>query len=120
MTNTKRALLIVAIFLVVMITFFIIMMRNWMNQSSQDEKSRLSVTGNIQFKGKVINSKVYDFGGRNYYLICVQLDTSNVKSFYVFNDQAFLKIKNNIATMAAGFLDTYYGAATYVEVNMNP
>jgi len=73
----------------------------------------------ISFKGRVINSKTYQFGGKNYYVICVRLDYTNVKNCYILNDLCAIKIKNNIATMAAGFLTSANGVVDYVEVNMN-
>ena len=52
-------------------------------------------------------------------MVCVKLDYSNVKNFYVFNELCFLKIKDSIATMATGFYNPYIGPATYVRVNIN-
>ena len=47
--------------------------------------------------------------------MCIQLDYSNVKEFYILNDYCFLKIKNNVATMTGGVLNAM---PKYVEVNI--
>jgi len=114
----KYFLVPVAVF-IVGITIFILMIISGKKQDLEDEKKALSMIGGVQFRGHVIHHKVYDYGGKNYYMVCVKLDYSNVKTFYVFNNICFLKIKNGIATMANGFLSSYDGVATYVDVNIN-
>jgi len=99
MNRQTKQVAFLLLFLIVMITVFIIIFNLQTKQSDKDEKKRVDIIGNIQFKGKVINSKVYEFAGKNYYMICVQIDTCNVKTFYVLNDLCALKIKNNIATI---------------------
>jgi len=74
--------------------------------------------GNVQFKGKVIDSQVYNFSGKPYVVICVRLDYSTVKKIYILNDLCALKIKDNVATMS-GAAYSKNGCPTYVEVNLN-
>lgn len=108
-----------SLFLIVIITVFIIIFILQTKQSDKNEKKRVDIIGNIQFKGKVINSKVYEFAGKNYYMICVQIDTCNVKTFYVLNDLCALKIKDNIATLSGSKYSPDFGFPDYVEINMN-
>jgi len=119
MNPKTKGVIFLALFLSITITIFIIIFNLDTKHSDQDEKRRLAMVGNIQFKGKVINSKVYDFAGKSYYMICVQLDTCNVKSCYVLNDLCALKIKNNIATMPGSVYDSYLGIPKYIEINMS-
>lgn len=78
----------------------------------------MMLIGRIQFKGKVINSKTYRYSDKDYYLVCIKLDYSNTKDICLYNDVCCLKIKNGIATLAAGVLDKSVGVASYVEVNI--
>ena len=114
-----KVLIFIAIILTCVVIFIFIDQNNASNEAGKDQINRMSLIGNIQFKGKVIKSKVYDYGGKSYYMICVKLDYTNTNNFYVLNDLCGIKIKNGIATMAAGVLDSYYGIANYVEVNIN-
>jgi hypothetical protein len=84
-----------------------------------NQKIRLAQIGKLQFKGKVINSKVYKYGGKNYYLVCVKLDSANVQAFYIYNDLDCLRIKNGIATLPAGYLNHTLGIVDSVAVNIN-
>lgn len=115
---SKKFFLLAGIMFVVALTIFIVSVVWQKKQDLENEKKALSIIGGVQFSGRVIHHKVYDFGGRNYYMVCVKLDYANVKSFYVFNDLCFLKIKDSIATMATGFYNPYLGAATYIQVNI--
>lgn len=106
--------------LLVLFVLFIIF--NTIRQDKEadlNDHRRLATIGNIQFKGTVISSNTYDRGGRNYFLICVRLDYTNTKAIDIANDLCLIRIKDNIATMAAGFLDPYFGVPRYVEVNIN-
>jgi hypothetical protein len=85
----------------------------------KEQKIRLSQIGKLQFKGKVINSKIYRYVGKNYYLVCVKLDSTSVQDFYIFNDLDCIKIKNGIATFAAGYLNHTLGVVDSVAVNIN-
>lgn len=114
----KQILLIIALIVVVAAVFIVSLVVS--NKKAADNNAaRLAIVKNVRFKGKVISCKTFDFGGRHSYMVCLQLDYSNVKSFYALNSVCFLKIKNGIATMAAGLFDPYYGFPDYVEVNMN-
>ena len=115
---TKKGILPL-FFLIMAIAVIIIILKLQSKQSDQVEKRRIDVIGSIKFKGKVINSNVYDFAGKKYYMICVQLDTCNVKSFYVLNNLCALKIKNNIATLSGSVYNPDLGFPEYVEINMN-
>ena len=101
------------------IIFAIVTIINTDEQSDIDQAKRMELVGKIQFKGKVISSKIYDYGGKSYYFVCVKIDTSNTKNFYIYNSLCGFKIKNGIATMALGVFDSYFGPAIYIEANIN-
>ncbi len=114
----KNVVLILAMILTVF-TVFIISVVLSEKKAAKNDAERSAMVKGIQFKGKMISYKKFDFGGRDSYMICVKLDYSNTPSFYKLNDLCFLKIKDSIATMAVGQVDAYNGMPTYVEVNMN-
>ena len=88
-------------------------------RKAAEQKIRLSQIGKLHFKGKVINSKIYRYYGKNYYMICVKLDSTNIKNFFVYNNLDCLKVKNGIATFSAGYLNHTLGMVDSVEANMN-
>jgi len=114
----KNVILILTMILTVFTVFIFNMVRSE-KKAAKSNADRTAMVKGIQFKGKVISYKKFDFGGRDSYMICVKLDYSNTKSFYKLNDLCFLKIKDSIATMAVGQVDSYYGMPVYVEVNIN-
>jgi hypothetical protein len=109
------AMAIIACFLVsVVISQYYNAQRN-----AVEQKIHLQEIGKLQFKGKVIHSKTYRYFGKNYYLVCVKLDSANVKNFYVYNNLDCIKIKDSIATFAAGYLNHTLGVVDSVAVNIN-
>jgi hypothetical protein len=88
------------------------------NQSQLNIDKNKKYIGKVQFKGKVINSKIYSYAGKPYFMICVQLDFSNFRDLEIINESCFLKIKNNIATMDEGVYSSDVGVPKYVEVNI--
>ncbi len=87
-------------------------------RKAREHQIRVSLLGNLHFKGKVISSKNYRYYGKIYYQVCVKLDSVNVKNFYVYNDLDCLRIKDSIATFSAGYLNHTLGVADSVEANM--
>ncbi|MBO9583459.1 MAG: hypothetical protein J7574_04800 [Flavobacterium sp.] len=73
----------------------------------------------IQFKGAVMDSKIVKHGGRQYGIVCLKLDYSNIDNFYVFNESACLKIKDGKAIMSIGFVMQNEAKVKYIEVNMH-
>ena len=105
------------LFVLVITTIFIsfIIFENIRDQKM--DKDQIALIGNIEFKGKVIKSNIINRYGKAYYTMCIQLDSTNIDNFYVFNDLCALKIKNNIATMPGGLFDKTL-IPEYVEVNL--
>ncbi|PTQ94941.1 hypothetical protein C8P68_106155 [Mucilaginibacter yixingensis] len=85
-------------------------------QQERLQKRRI-ILGDLFFKGRVINSKIYDYGGRNYRLVCLKLDSGNRKDLYIFNDRCAIKIKDSIATFSAGGDDPNF-VIDYIMVNV--
>lgn len=85
----------------------------------EDHKTRLAAFSKLQFKGKVIGSKTYRYFNKNYYVVCVKLDSTSVNSLYIFNNLDGIRIRNGIATFAAGYLNPVLGVVDSVSVNMN-
>ena len=74
--------------------------------------------GKIKFKGKVINTAIIKRYGKEYVMLCIKLDYTNIDDFYIFNEYSGLKIKNGIATMSGGvYIENE--RINYVEINMN-
>ncbi|TWI96840.1 hypothetical protein JN11_03953 [Mucilaginibacter frigoritolerans] len=119
MKQSVKILIFIIVVIICFIAFVWIIESNSSRQEDKDQQTRLASIGNIQFKGKIINSKVYENGGRTYFMICIKLDYTNTENFYIYNNLCCLKIKNGIATMAAGFFDSDIGVPNYVEANMN-
>lgn len=113
-----KGIIFLVIFFTVAVTGIIIIFITSDHRSDEQQKQRLAITGNIEFKGKVINSKIYQYAGKDYYMVCVKLDTCNIKNFYVLNDICALKIKDSKATFSAGVYVPYDGIVDYVEVNV--
>jgi hypothetical protein len=87
-------------------------------KNDQENGLRKSQVANIQFKGKVINTKMIDRYGKKYLILCIALDYTNTNNFYIFNDLNALKIKNGIATIPGGLFEQNL-IPTYVEININ-
>jgi hypothetical protein len=86
--------------------------------NAERQKKRKAEFGTLQFSGKVVNFRPYRYLNKNYYQICVKIDSVKLKDFLVFNEDDCLSIKNNMATFAAGYLDHILGPADSVDVNM--
>lgn len=110
-----RLVIFFALFIFIGVSIFIYNLYS----DSKADAARLELVHKVQFEGRVINSRIYQYGGRNYGIVCVKLDYSNVKDFYICNDLCFIKIKNNIATIDVGFINPDYGFPNYVVVNMH-
>ena len=82
-------------------------------------KTRQTEFGNLQFKGKVVHIRFYQFMKSKCYQVCVKLDSADVKDFSVYNDDDAIKIKDGIATFAAGRLDKNFGPVDSVAVNVD-
>jgi len=106
---------VVAFFLISVI----VSQTNNAERKAEQQKIREKEIGKLQFKGKVISSKIYKYYGKNYYLVCVKLDSANVHYFYIYNDLDCIKIKNGIATFSAGYLNHVLGPVDSVAANIN-
>ena len=116
----KGCLLLIVIFVAFVIVIVLQLPKGDHYNDPYFQKIRTGVLGKISFKGKVINYKVVhnEQFGRNYLMICIKLEYSNTDSFYYFQDENALKIKNGIATMSSGSYQPNH-MPTYVEINMN-
>ena len=86
---------------------------------AEEQKARMAKLGKLQFRGKVIATKIYRYFGKNYYQVCVKQDTTSMDSLYICNDQDCIRIKNGIATFSAGYLNNILGAADSVSANID-
>jgi hypothetical protein len=118
MTIQQKGLIFIGLFITILLLVFIITTISANRDDELRDRKLNEYVGKVQFKGKVIHSKIYQYSGKDYFMICVQLDYSNFKEYYVLNDYCFFKIKNNIATMAVGVFNPNYGIPKYVEVNI--
>lgn len=118
MTTQQKGFLLIGGMLTIMLVVFIVTTILSNRDSALEARKFKEYVGKVQFKGKVINSKIYKYSGKDYLMLCIQLDYSNFKEYYVLNDYCFFKIKNNIATMAVGVFNPDEGMPKYVEVNL--
>ncbi|MBV9962659.1 MAG: hypothetical protein JO072_10465 [Parafilimonas sp.] len=88
------------------------------NEYAKWQKSNF---GKLQFKGKIIKMTELVRNGRYYDIACVQLDYSNVDSFYAFiPNKSFLKISKGKAVIPIGSgVALEEKKVDYVEINMN-
>jgi hypothetical protein len=84
-----------------------------------EQKIHVEKISKLQFKGRVTGSKRYTYFRKNFYRVCVTLDSSSVKSLYIYNNRDCIKINNGVATFSAGFLDPKSGIADSVAANIH-
>jgi hypothetical protein len=54
---------------------------------------------------------------KNYYRICILLDTPATRPLHIYDDDDAIGIENNMATFSAGYLNSVLGPADSVAVN---
>ncbi|QIL40544.1 hypothetical protein G7074_15480 [Pedobacter sp. HDW13] len=117
----NKVLKVLFFILVVMIFFASIIFFVEKSSNNKMKKDNAVLEKNfkqIQFKGKVIKSTIINRFGKQYYIICIKLEYSNIKDFYLFKEAHGLIIKNGIATMSGGiFMEDKI--VDRVEVNIN-
>ena len=106
------------------ICFFVFIVDN--KPTGKYEQHIEEIYGDIQFKGKILKIHQIERWGRNYGIMCISLDYTNVDDFYRFDNITCLKIKNNIATLRTGLIgsgdDERFRAilsTAYIEVNID-
>ena len=116
----KGCLLFIIIFIAFAIIILLQLPKDDEYNSPYYQKIRTGVLGKISFKGRVINYKIVhnEQFERNYLMMCIKLEYSNTDSFYYFQDENALKIKNGIATMSSGSYQPTF-IPIYVEINKN-
>ena len=113
---------------VIIISLFFIMViftyKNTQNEIKKIAIHKQEIYGDIEFSGKVDSIIEIRRGGRTYGLMCIDLDYSNVDSFYRYDKYTTLKIKNNKAVLPIGFIGEYpttrsdfLSKSIYVTVN---
>ena len=114
---------------VIISLFFIMVIFAYKNTQNKIKKIAIhteEVYGDIEFSGKVDSIIEIRRGGRTYGLMCIDLDYSNVDSFYRYDKYTTLKIKNNKAIIPTGPLgdinnDTvnYKIKSKYIQFNID-
>lgn len=114
---------------VIISLFFVMVIFAYKNTQNKIKKIAIhteEVYGDIEFSGKVDSIIEIRRGGRTYGLMCIDLDYSNVDSFYRYDKYTTLKIKNNKAVLPTGFLgnestennDVIF-KSSFISVNIN-
>lgn len=103
MSKTKiiSAVSIICTLLIIMVIYTY---RNTQNKIKRIAIHTEKIYGDIEFYGKIDSIIKIRRGGRTYGLMCIELDYSNVESFYRFDKYTTLKIKNNKAVLPIGFI----------------
>lgn len=86
---------------------------------SELQKKRKAEYGWLHFSGKVISYKTYRYMNKNFYKVCVKLDSAIAKPISIYNDDDALRVNNGTATFSAGYLNHILGPADSVEANIN-
>jgi hypothetical protein len=86
---------------------------------AKEQKQRAAYLGKVQFKGKVTGIKTYRYFGKNYYQVCVKLDTTTADTLNIYNELDCIRIKNDRATFSAGYLNPVLGAADSIAANID-
>ncbi len=91
------------------------------NATNQAElgKKRKAEYGWMHFSGKVTHYRVYKYMNKNFYQVCVKLDSPNVKPVTIYDDDDALKVTKGTATFSAGYFNKVLGAADSVAVNID-
>lgn len=93
--------------------------RNTQNKIKRIAIHTEKIYGDIEFSGKIDSIIKIRRGGRTYGLMCIDLDYSNVESFYRFDKYTTLKIKNNKAIMPIGPLGDINNRIVNFKLNAN-
>lgn len=84
------------------------------------------IYGKIRFNGDIIAIHKIRRGGRTYGVMCIKIDSSNIKGINIFDNSTCLKIQDGIATIPTGPLVDlrndhikFILKATHIAVNMD-
>ncbi|HEY5326545.1 MAG TPA: hypothetical protein VIJ27_06060 [Mucilaginibacter sp.] len=116
--DNKKVFIIMGIFALFLVSMVVSQYYNAARKAGL-QKVRKAEFGKLQFKGTVINHKVYRYMNKNYYQVCVKLDSANMKELTIFNEDDCVKIKDGIAAFSAGYLNNILGPVDSVAVNIN-
>lgn len=100
--SKTRIISAVSIICTLFIGMVIYSYRNTQNKIEKIALHTEEIYGDIEFSGKVDSIIKIRREGRAYGLMCVDLDYSNVESFYRFDKYTTLKIKNKKAIIPIG------------------
>lgn len=116
-------MIIALFFLAFVIVIPILTIRSTLKDKSQHLNQIESLYGDISFSGKVVGFHyVKHTGMPEAAIMCINIDSSNVDSFYHFDKYTALKIKDGIATLPIGTCSksdrgALYEKTVYVSVN---
>ena len=116
--DNKKVFAVMGIGAFFLISFVVSQYYNAANQVDL-QKKRKSEFGWLHFTGKVTHYRVYKYMNKNFYQVCVKLDSPNIKPVMVYNDDDAIKVNNGIATFSAGYFNKILGPADSVAVNMD-
>ncbi len=99
--------------------------RNTHKRRAQYANQIETIYGDISFSGRVVDFHYVKHSGMpSAAIMCIKLDSSNVDSFYHFDQYTALKIENGIVTLPIGTchqddIGPTYEKVVYVNVNDN-
>ena len=115
--------------IIVIFAFFVTTTPVWMLKSATRDRSMHAnqieaLFGNISFSGKVVGFHCVKHSGMPLCtaILCIQIDSSNVDSFYQFDKYTALKIEKGMATLPIGLFDKTTEDTLYknvIRVNIN-
>src|SRR5215469_12118188 len=116
--NNNKIFIMMGLFAVFIVSMVISQYYNAQHKSELLKK-RKAEYGSLHFTGKVISYKSYRYMNKNFYKICVKLDSANVKPLNIYNDDDAIRISNGTATFSAGYLNHILGPADSVAANID-
>ncbi|HZY35650.1 MAG TPA: hypothetical protein VFE53_03315 [Mucilaginibacter sp.] len=114
----KKVFAVMGIGALFLISLVISQYYNALNQAEL-QKKRKTEYGWLHFTGKVSHYRLYKYMNKNFYQVCVKLDSPNLKPVMVYNDDDAIKVNKGIATFSAGYYDRVLGPADSVAVNVD-
>lgn len=122
--NINKLIKIVGIVCLAFVALVVFVYKNTQAEIKKIAIHTEKIYGDIEFSGRVDSIIKIRRGGRTYGLMCIDLDYSNLDSFYNFDKYTALKIKDNKAVLPIGFVgehpilrSDFLFKTNYIDVN---
>ena len=110
MKNKVKTVVVFVAILIVPCLLFYMMLRHDKREGCESDKAFDLLVKTIYFEGDVLSAPVYN----NSTLLCIKIDTTSVDSFYYFSRDWALCIRDSVAVIPIGMIDTYDSADIFM------